>query len=104
MNLSEEIKRLADLRDQGVLTPAEFDKAKQKLLETPDPRTEQNPENYSFEDRSEESIGKAANRYVSFQIVMAVIGILLFLTFAGPMMCSSRSAFGGAPSLQISPR
>jgi len=104
MNLSDEIKRLADLRDQGVLTPAEFDKAKQKLLQTPDKRTEKKPENYSFEDRSEESVGKAANRYVSFQIVMAVIGIILFLTFAGPMMCSSRSPFGGTPSIQINPR
>ena len=32
MNLAEELSRLAELRDGGVLTPAEFDQRKRKLL------------------------------------------------------------------------
>lgn len=32
MNLAEELSRLAELRDRGVLTPKEFDQRKRKLL------------------------------------------------------------------------
>ena len=105
MNISDEIKRLADLRDEGILTPAEFEKAKKKLLDAPaTPSTPSKTDRqYSFEDRSPESLGQAANRYVSFQIVMSVIGIIAFVLIAGPMMCSQRSPFRGGPSMPSFP-
>lgn len=99
MSLSEEIAQLAELRDKGILTPEEFAKAKQKVLErqTPSPDQESEKKRWEISDESEDSVGKAANRYVSFRIIMAVIGIIIFLIFFAPMMCSSTGPFGSGP-------
>ena len=90
MSLTDELQRLAELRASGALTEAEFQKAKDKLLGKDDDRHAplQNHE-------PEDSLGRAANRYVTFQIIMAAIAILIFLFVFAPKMCSmNRSPFG----------
>lgn len=90
MSLPEELQRLADLRSSGALTESEFEQAKTKLLnEKPAPRR---PPPVG---RRDDSLGRAANRYVTYQFIMGVIAILFFLFVIGPKMCSS---FG--PSLR----
>ena len=93
MSISDELTKLSKLRDSGVLSPEEFEQAKKKVLAggqdtSPPPRLNRT-NSYQFEDRREDSIGKAANRYVSFQIIMAVITGFLILFIFLPRMCSS---------------
>lgn len=95
MSISDELTKLAKLKEDGVLSDEEFEQAKKKILSggvSPHRGQGSTPaRSYQFEDRSDDSVGKAANRYVSFQIIMAVIGIIIFLLFFAPMMCSSGS-------------
>ena len=100
MSLSDELERLAALRERGVLTDAEFEAAKGKLLDSNAQAGSSGspmPGIPPFQHRSDETLGRAANRYVSFQIVMAVVGILIFLFFFAPMMCSSMPVFHRGP-------
>ncbi len=96
MSLSDELSKLAELKDKGVLSDEEFEQGKKKILygagSPPQSRPQMPTRSYKFEDSTDDSVGKAANRYVSFQIVMAVIGIIIFLLFFAPMMCSSGSS------------
>ncbi|PXA03054.1 hypothetical protein DDZ13_14150 [Coraliomargarita sinensis] len=108
MSISDELSKLADLKEQGALSSEEFEAAKKKILSgdssAPQKRANYPTKNYQFEDRSDDSVGKAANRYVTLQIIMAVIGILVFLLFFAPMMCSSsNSPFDSQPKLNVSP-
>jgi len=67
-------KKLARLHDTGALTDEEFARAKDAALGRKDGGRE------AFADDSESSsLGNAANRYVTFQIVMTVVGLILFL-------------------------
>lgn len=105
MSISEEISKLAELREKGVLSEDEFEQAKKKVLAggqgLQNPPPDRATQRYEFEDRSDASFGKAANRYVTFQMIMAVIGIILFLLFAGPIMCSSNSPFKRNPGINF---
>lgn len=75
MNITSELERLARLHQQGALTAEEFAQAKNKLLAAPAPPEPREPV------EPDRSLGEAANRYVSFQQVMAVIGFILFVIF-----------------------
>ena len=99
MSIVDELEKLKSLKDSGALTESEFDKAKSKVLNADSSKktTEKNRFNHSkpyrtnsFRDTTEHnnSIGKAANRYVTFQIVMAVVGVILFLFMASKMFSS----------------
>jgi Short C-terminal domain len=72
MNITDELERLSKLHKDGALSDEEFAQAKSKLLVSREERPPSEP------DRT---LGEAANRYVSFQMVMAVIGIIIFLSF-----------------------
>lgn len=97
MSLTDELQRLAELRASGALTESEFQKAKAKLL-----AQDSRPQFPASDNESDQSLGRAANRYVTFQMVMAVIGILLFLVFASKMCSSMNSPFG--PSMPFQSR
>jgi hypothetical protein len=43
------------------------------------------------------TLGEAANRFVTFQIVMGVIGLIIFLLFAGFIFSLITGAFFFAP-------
>ncbi len=92
MSLPDELQRLADLRSTGALTESEFEQAKAKLL-----NEELAPRRQPRDDRRDDSLGRAANRYVTFQFIMAVIAILIFLFVIGPRMCSSSGPSFGPP-------
>lgn len=100
MSLTDELTKLAALRQSGALTETEFQQAKAKLLGSPsyDPVSSDTLDTLrrikGF-GGSQDSLGEAANRYVSFQMIMAVVGILIFLFFFAPMMCRQPSGFGG---------
>ena len=73
MSLPEELQKLADLYDDGVLTEQEFTEAKRQLLQ-PAPKT-------PVPLAPDPTLGKAAETYVSFQIVMGIVGFVIFLIF-----------------------
>jgi hypothetical protein len=100
MSLTDELTKLAALRQSGALTETEFQQAKAKLLGPP-PDTGASPDTLDTLRRmkglggsKDDSLGEAAKRYVSFQMIMAVVGILIFLFFFAPMMCRQSSPFG----------
>jgi hypothetical protein len=84
MSLTDELQRLADLRSSGALTESEFEQAKAKLL-----KADSAPRREAFGHQRDDSLGRAANRYVTFQFIMSVIAILVFLFVIAPKMCSS---------------
>jgi hypothetical protein len=92
MSLADELQKLEQLRSSGALSEEEFHEAKTKLLS---PAPEQR--GFLADDR-QDSLGKAANRYVSLQMILAVVGIIIFLivffTVVLPMF-SRMSLFGG---------
>lgn len=90
MSLSDELKKLADLKESGALTEQEFQQAKHRLLNS----SAQPPTNNRSSAGHDNSLGQAANRYVSFQIIMTVIGVIIFLLVIAPRMCSSSGPFG----------
>lgn len=91
MNIADELQKLADLRASGDLSEAEFAAAKMRLL-----TADSAPEAPQF---MQETIGRAANRYVSLQMVMAGIGLVIFLVmlFAVilPQMRSAQDMMNG---------
>lgn len=100
MGMSEELQRLAELHESGALTDAEFAQAKRKVLDqysradgpTSVPSTSRRPGGLFDElrdDSEDQSLGRAANRYVSLQIVMAVVGLIVFLIVASQMFGSN---------------
>jgi hypothetical protein len=103
MSIAEDLEKLDQLHKSGALSDAEFAEAKAALLRevTPAPvRVPPEPhaptDAYEVEralesvtgsdwelpsDGDDRTLGEAANRYVSFQMVMAVVGLILFLLF-----------------------
>ena len=100
MSLTDELTKLAALRQSGALTETEFQQAKAKLLGSPyddsvSADTLDTLRRIKGFGGSKDTLGEAANRYVSFRMIMAVISLLIFLFFFAPMMCRQSSAFGG---------
>ena len=67
MSMADELAKLDHLRRSGALSDAEFEMAKRSLL------------HQGAMPVRNDSLGRAANRYVNFQVVAAVIGLVLFL-------------------------
>lgn len=98
MSLTDELSKLAALHQSGALTEDEFQQAKARLLK-PSRETDAAETFTTFrrlESPRENTLGEAANRYVSFKMIMTVISLLIFLFFFAPMMCHQRTGFGDA--------
>jgi hypothetical protein len=85
MNIADELQKLQQLDESGALNDEEFARAKEAVLNSTPPSRAGGS---AGEGRvgnlfggKNESLGDAANRYVSFQIVMAVVGLIVFLLF-----------------------
>jgi hypothetical protein len=79
MSLADELKKLQDLHSSGGLTDDEYAKAKEAVLGgAPVPEA---PRSETHMPPAERTLGEAANRYVSFQIVAGVVGLIIFLVF-----------------------
>ena len=75
MSLADELERLADLHRSGALDDEEFEVAKAEVL-AGGSRREPAPHDGGA---SHHSLGRAANRYVSFNIVWAVLCLLVMI-------------------------
>lgn len=73
MSITEELEKLRDLYDDGVLTAGEFTEAKRQLLH-PSPAVAPAPSDHS-------TLAQSAERYVSFQMMMSIVGLVIFLLF-----------------------
>ena len=80
MSLVDELERLKELRESGALTEAEFEVAKRKMLSREDDGGPVDREIGDYMDQ-DSSLGTAANRYVTFRIVMGVLSAILALFF-----------------------
>jgi hypothetical protein len=69
--VAQELEKLARLHESGALTDEEFARAKDAALNRTD--------DGSAEHRESGSLGSAANRYVTFQIGMSIVGLIVFL-------------------------
>ncbi len=92
MSLADDLQKLEALRSSGALSEEEYQQAKARSLAP------------IRDNDGRDTLGKAANRFVSFQIVMAAVGIVIFLimffTFFLPMFRSGPS-FGGPPPFNM---
>ncbi|GAA3431735.1 SHOCT domain-containing protein [Kutzneria kofuensis] len=68
MSIADELAKLDALRRSGALSDDEFDAAKRRLLAPGSPA-------------GPNSLGRAANRYVSYQMIAGVVGLVVFLVF-----------------------
>lgn len=86
MGIADELERLRQLHAAGSLTDEEYRLAKERVLSA-DPDQLEAPDEAIDDLRGSlfgrrwkrTSLGEAANRYVSFQIVMAIVGGIVFL-------------------------
>ena len=82
MGIAEELEKLTQLHERGALSDQEYAEAKQATLQgaAKDTTTDtQNAGLMSDPDGANRTLGEAANRYVSFQIVMAGVSLVIFL-------------------------
>lgn len=82
--IAEELEKLARLHESGALTDDEFARAKDAALG-------RRGDGHELGEGS--SLGRAANRYVNFQIVMAVVGVVLFLIFFSTVFAPRFNSF-----------
>ena len=83
MRIAEELEKLSQLHERGALSDQEYAEAKQATLQNATKDTTTVRQNSSdvneLDDASGRTLGEAANRYVSFQMVMAGISLLVVL-------------------------
>ena len=77
MNLPDELDRLRQMHDNGSLTDEEFSQAKRNLLAP----MAQGATSQSTPEDNTNSLGQAANRYVTMQVVMGIAILVVFLIF-----------------------
>ena len=85
MNIADELKKLHQLHDSGALNDEEFAKAKDAVLGGQPPARTSSTEGEGLLENifggKKDTLGDAANRYVSFQVVMAVVGLIIAAIF-----------------------
>ena len=79
MSLTDELRKLQELRESGALTEEEFVQAKAALLKNPP--LEPPPRPTYQAPRVDDSLGDAAKTWVNFQIVMTIIGLIIAAIF-----------------------
>jgi hypothetical protein len=89
MAIADELDKLAKLHDSGDLSDDEYAQAKDAALRAAGAQPQSGDGPGFIEDMfggGDNSLGTAANRYVSFQMVMGGIGLIVFLVVACAMM------------------
>ena len=93
MAIADELEKLSKLHESGELTDEEYVKAKDAALRAAGRGSDSSDGPGLAEDLfggNDESLGRAANRYVSFQIVSAVVGVIVFVLFLA-VMCQGNN-------------
>jgi len=80
MSIADEISKLDQLKKSGALSEEEFQQAKAILLENKISAPE-SPDNAPEQELENTSLGQAANRYVSYQMTMGVIVMVVVIIF-----------------------
>jgi len=96
MAIGDQLEKLRELHDSGELTDEEYARAKDAAIRadaTEPSETQGDSLLGGIFGGDQSSLGGAANRYVNFQIVMAAIGLIIFLVFA----CSVLPNFNRPP-------
>jgi hypothetical protein len=91
MAIADELDKLAQLHASGDLNDEEYAKAKDAALRAAGAQPQSGDGPGFIEDvfgGGDNSLGTAANRYVSFQIVMGAIALIVFLVVACTIMSS----------------
>jgi hypothetical protein len=86
MELSEEIRKLKELRDSGALTDAEFAQAKAAVLSertgaAPSPSDRAARTSRFFKRQPEDTLGAAAGLWVRYQVIWGAVSLVLALVF-----------------------
>lgn len=82
MNIAEQFEKLQVLYESGALTADEFAEAKRKVLAERDtPPLSSNPKFENLPFMEDDSLGRAANRYVSWQMITSIIGLIIGALF-----------------------
>ncbi len=84
MGIADELTNLQQLHDSGALSDEEFAKAKDAVLNSAPPQQGGNEGEGVVENLfggRKETLGEAANRYVSLRIIMSIVGLIVFLLF-----------------------
>jgi hypothetical protein len=85
VGIAEELEKLTQLHERGALSDQEYAEAKQATLRGAAKDTTTDKESAGLGSalvgEGQGTLGEAANRYVSFQMVMAGISLVLFLVF-----------------------
>jgi hypothetical protein len=83
VGIAEELEKLTQLHERGALSDQEYAEAKQAILRVATKDTPSDKTNAvvgrDLDGARNGTLGEAANRYVSFQIVMAGISLVIFL-------------------------
>jgi|SRR4051812_35280682 hypothetical protein len=85
MAIGDELEKLAKLHQSGELSDDEYARAKDAALRGPTAAGNDEEDGGlvgSLFGGDGQSLGGAANRYVSYQIVMGAIGLIVFLVIA----------------------
>jgi hypothetical protein len=78
LGIAEELEKLTQLHERGVLSDQEYAEAKQTTLRGATKNTTTDEQN-AAPVSGDRTLGEAANRYVSFQILMAGISFVIVL-------------------------
>ena len=101
MDIIEQLERLSELREKGAITPEEYATAKQQVLDGDrpsrsrpklppiSPATSRPPMSGFPVHGGSDELGRAANRWVSLQMVMAVVGVIAACIF-GVSFCKEK--------------
>jgi uncharacterized membrane protein len=95
VSVADELQKLADLRASGAIDDEEYERAKECVLGSSSrsrPRRPQAP--------GDETLGRAANRFVSISVIWGIIGLvvmlLLFFLFFLPQWNKHQDRFDKA--------
>jgi hypothetical protein len=94
MDVADELEKIRKLHDSGALTDDEFAKAKDAVLRGAGAEPAASADDSflgSLLGGEQRTLGDAANRYVSFQIVMGAIALVVFLVVACTIMSNWNS-------------
>jgi len=77
VSIADEIRKLEELHQSGSLNDEEFAKSKAAVLAGTHPTATPGTRLPQSDDQN--TIGRAANRYVDLQVIMTVVGLIIFL-------------------------
>jgi hypothetical protein len=93
MNLADDLERLHKIHQEGGLSDEEFALAKEKLLHSP---REEPPIMQEIK-----TLGNAANQYASYQMVVGLIGSIIFIIFILAVLSKGHHSSTVPPRIHI---